>query len=750
MGMNTLKINGTTLSGIYVDAAVSFNKPAKRVTRQNIPGRNGALIIDEGTFDNVLISYPVFEKNTFPAEFDAIVNWLASLEGYQRIECSNDPGHFRLGRFVVPEAPTAKRLNKDGYYTLTFDCKPQRWLTSGEEDTEITANPSTEYTGNVATFTANALDEITGLTAEITPTQIGNGLDPSPTNVRAILGFDKAHILNSKFAVSASNGRLVIPWKDGNTNYNPEMNLCSVSDEELEGGTSVHGAFFEWDKVIPFGVPFDEPEAICYFDGTEGAGTFNIGIGMAYGTGWSTSKHIQFTLNVAPSNGDQLVINCGTNAANDPTNGRAWNLYAKGSTTSKDTGTTSNGTSGTNLGSTDSTDVGKTNGRVNAPQRIVYGYNRWSQSFLRQYLNATTESGWYAVANPWDRPDATVMAKAGFLYGYGAEVYNYFKPIKVVTVACNADNNVEDVTYDRVFLSSLEQMYVTPQFSGKEGSYWEYYKRLLGRTTPAAQDSTYPRLIKYALNAPTSAQYCWRRSANRYGANSAWVVNPSGYVSTYNAYHAYRCAPSVFISDEDIKITDITWQDTVGTVYGGTLDVTTGVLTITDVNIASYAGETLPSTWICDRAVYAEGVTPPTGSQVVYKLATPTTVQLTAEEVERLIGQNNIWADTGDVTVTITGATVFNNPSPFNAKPLIRAYGIGTFRINDNVVTIANHDKPYIDIDCELQECYYEGENMNAYVSFSGNDYPELVPGDNYVLMVGVTKLDVTPRWWIL
>ena len=118
-----------------------------------------------------------------------------------------------------------------------------------------------------------------------------------------------------------------------------------------------------------------------------------------------------------------------------------------------------------------------------------------------------------------------------------------------MTVACNADSNVEDVTYDRVFLSSLEQMYCVPQFSGKEGSYWEYYKRLTGRTEPMSTSVTYPRLIKYALNAPTSAQLCWRRSAYRYSAFSAWFVTSSGYVGADYAYSAYRCAPSVFISD---------------------------------------------------------------------------------------------------------------------------------------------------------------------------------------------------------
>ena len=84
-------------------------------------------------------------------------------------------------------------------------------------------------------------------------------------------------------------------------------------------------------------------------------------------------------------------------------------------------------------------------------------------------------------------------------------------------------------------------------------------------------------------------------------------------------------------------------------VYGGTLDVVSGVLTVTDEYIASYNGETLPATWISDRDVYAEGTTPTTGAEVVYELATPTTIQLTPTQVKSLLGVNNVWADTGDV-----------------------------------------------------------------------------------------------------
>jgi len=113
----------------------------------------------------------------------------------------------------------------------------------------------------------------------------------------------------------------------------------------------------------------------------------------------------------------------------------------------------------------------------------------------------------------------------------------------------------------------------------------------------------------------------------------------------------------------------ITFPSEAGTVYGGTLDVTTGVLTVEWENIDSYAGETLPGEWISDRDVYASGTTPTTGAQVAYELATPTTVQLTAQDVETLTGINNVWSDSGDVTVTISGTTQTGDVVTFTALP---------------------------------------------------------------------------------
>ena len=97
----------------------------------------------------------------------------------------------------------------------------------------------------------------------------------------------------------------------------------------------------------------------------------------------------------------------------------------------------------------------------------------------------------------------------------------------------------------------------------------------------------------------------------------------------------------------------ITFPDSAGTVYGGTVDLAAQTLTVTDGQIASYAGETLPGAWISDRDVYTPGGTPTTGAQVVYKLAEPLTYSLTdLPSITTLPGYNAIWSDTGAVDLT--------------------------------------------------------------------------------------------------
>ncbi len=67
----------------------------------------------------------------------------------------------------------------------------------------------------------------------------------------------------------------------------------------------------------------------------------------------------------------------------------------------------------------------------------------------------------------------------------------------------------------------------------------------------------------------------------------------------------------------------------------------------------SYAGETLPAEWICDRAAYAVGTTPPNGAQVAYKLDNPKSFTATGgAAIKALSGTNTVLTDADSVTAT--------------------------------------------------------------------------------------------------
>lgn len=143
------------------------------------------------------------------------------------------------------------------------------------------------------------------------------------------------------------------------------------------------------------------------------------------------------------------------------------------------------------------------------------------------------------------------------------------------------------------------------------------------------------------------------------GANAAFTTpNDCRYIR-FNAINSVYNANSIQLEEgttatryEAFGTTyNIDWQSTAGTVYGGTLDVKTGELTVTHANIASYDGETINEPWISSIDKYVAGATPTTGAQVVYPLTTPVTYQLTPTEIRSLLGLNIVWADCGSVDI---------------------------------------------------------------------------------------------------
>ena len=102
----------------------------------------------------------------------------------------------------------------------------------------------------------------------------------------------------------------------------------------------------------------------------------------------------------------------------------------------------------------------------------------------------------------------------------------------------------------------------------------------------------------------------------------------------------------------------------------------------------------------------------------------------------------------GELVSEFTSDSYILNPTSFDSLPLIRVYGVGEFTVNNKTITITQHSLPYIDIDSEVVDCYCYQTNCNPYVQMNGN-FPTISPGRNGVLLgTGITKVEITPRWW--
>ena len=131
------------------------------------------------------------------------------------------------------------------------------------------------------------------------------------------------------------------------------------------------------------------------------------------------------------------------------------------------------------------------------------------------------------------------------------------------------------------------------------------------------------------------------------------VGNETYYASEYEVHGKTGVTVSHGATQDDPNPTEHEVEFTSqGTVYGGTVDIVSGVLSVTWGYIASYNGETLTGRWLSSKDVYAEGTTPSTGAEVAYELATPLTYQLTPQQVQMLLGNNYLMTEDGTITIT--------------------------------------------------------------------------------------------------
>ena len=136
--------------GIVVEECPAFDKPKIRTDVFNIPGRNGSVLFQDGSFDDVARTYKIWvDENTqydsggqvvsgtLADRVNAFTSALYSQKGYQKLTDNFEPDTYRLA-YLTGGQDFTNELIQYGKSTLQFTCRPERFLVSGDTATAYT------------------------------------------------------------------------------------------------------------------------------------------------------------------------------------------------------------------------------------------------------------------------------------------------------------------------------------------------------------------------------------------------------------------------------------------------------------------------------------------------------------------------------------------------------------------------------------------------------------------------------------
>ena len=154
----TLDAKSSADFNTYLASSTMFNAPERDVEAIEIPGRNGNIIYDNGRFRNFEASIYCYIPVDMQTYVHGLRNWLLSKSDYCRYEDSMHPDEYRQVRYTG-EFELEENDRVGAAITLTFDCKPQRFLKSGESFISLSSG-GTLY--NPTRFTALPLIRANG------------------------------------------------------------------------------------------------------------------------------------------------------------------------------------------------------------------------------------------------------------------------------------------------------------------------------------------------------------------------------------------------------------------------------------------------------------------------------------------------------------------------------------------------------------------------------------------------------------
>ena len=246
-GANRIIFGGRDLAdfGVYISGNGTYNAPERDRKTVTIPGRNGELTIDNGRYKNIKVKYNAFIIEDFDRNIGALRDYLLSQHNYVVLEDTYHPDEYRLARFSG--GFTVKPLDKlnAGEFTMTFDCKPQRYLRDGEKTALAVTVDNDGYTKIIS----------------------------NPTNQKA-KPIIKVYTSNGTNTIITVNG---VSMKVNKPTTNKQVIIdCEAEDAKLADGTNANSLVVLLDKLFPVLLPGSNE--IFMKNGTTGIGDYTSDI----------------------------------------------------------------------------------------------------------------------------------------------------------------------------------------------------------------------------------------------------------------------------------------------------------------------------------------------------------------------------------------------------------------------------------------------------------------------------------------
>ena len=236
--------------GVYITGEGVFNAPERAVEMISIPGRDGEYALDQGHFNNIEVTYRAGIVSDSTIDFAEAIsnfrNWLASRKGYCRLTDEYNPDEYRMAVFKNAIALEHEGL-LTGEFDVTFDCKPQRWLTSGETAVAVTSGGTIT---NPTLFDSNPLLAVEGYgeikfnnrsIVDIESGQLGNITIANNISASSIQIDESLFNIGDTVTVSGAYQDLIINLQTDGTYYNIVRESESITDSNSDFST----AFFK-------------------------------------------------------------------------------------------------------------------------------------------------------------------------------------------------------------------------------------------------------------------------------------------------------------------------------------------------------------------------------------------------------------------------------------------------------------------------------------------------------------------------